>query len=82
MTRMVTSESTKSIIYKQHLELEKYGAVKDAVQAYLACVSFADTMLRRTLDFDPVIMKFIGDAQANAMLTEEYRKNFEVPDVV
>jgi arylsulfatase A-like enzyme len=36
--------------YRQHLELEKYGAVEDAVLAYLACVSFADAMLGRVLD--------------------------------
>jgi hypothetical protein len=34
------------------------------------------------LDFDPKAMKFIGDKQANAMLTKEYRKGFEVPDKV
>ena len=38
--------------------------------------------LGRTLNFDPVTMKFIADEQANAMLTKEYRKNFEVPDKV
>jgi arylsulfatase A-like enzyme len=36
--------------YKQHLELESYGAVKDAIHGYLACVSFADAMLGRILD--------------------------------
>ena len=36
--------------YRQHLELEKLGALKDAVLAYLACVSYADAMLGRILD--------------------------------
>lgn len=35
---------------KQHLELEKYDALKDAVMAYLAAVSFADAMLGRILN--------------------------------
>lgn len=36
----------------------------------------------RTLDFDPVAMKFINDPEADALLTREYRSPFIVPDVV
>jgi len=46
---------------------------------HLANISYR---LGRTLDFDPKAMKFIGDKQANAMLTKEYRKGFEVPEKV
>jgi hypothetical protein len=46
---------------------------------HLANISYR---LGRTLDFDPAAMKIIGDKQANAMLTKEYRKGFEVPDKV
>jgi arylsulfatase A-like enzyme len=35
---------------KQHQELEKYGALKDALHGYLASISFADAMLGRLLD--------------------------------
>ncbi len=35
---------------KQHQELEEYGALKDALHAYLASISFADAMLGRLLD--------------------------------
>jgi hypothetical protein len=38
--------------------------------------------LGRTLEFDPVKMKFINDPEADAMLTKEYRKPFVVPDKV
>ena len=38
--------------------------------------------LGRTLEFDPVKMEFKNDAQANAMLTRQYRKPFVVPDIV
>lgn len=38
--------------------------------------------LGRALDFDPVALTFIGDKQANVMLTKEYRKGFEVPNKV
>jgi len=38
--------------------------------------------LGRTLDFDPVKMKFINDPQADSMLTREYREPYLVPDKV
>jgi predicted dehydrogenase len=38
--------------------------------------------LGRSLDFDPVAMKFKNDDEANVMLTREYRKPFVVPDKV
>jgi predicted dehydrogenase len=38
--------------------------------------------LGRSLEFDPVTMKFKNDDEANAMLTREYRKPFVVPEKV
>jgi len=38
--------------------------------------------LGRTLEFDPIKMKFINDPEADAMLTRQYRKPFVVPDEV
>ncbi len=38
--------------------------------------------LGRTLEFDPVKMKFKNDLEADAMLTKKYRKPFVVPDIV
>jgi len=35
---------------KQHKELEKLGALKDAMHGYLASISFADAMLGRIID--------------------------------
>jgi iduronate 2-sulfatase len=35
---------------KIHKELEAKGAVKDAIHGYLACMSYADTMMGRVLD--------------------------------
>jgi len=46
---------------------------------HLAHISYR---LGRTLNFDPAAMKVVGDEQANAMLTKEYRKDFEIPDKV
>jgi predicted dehydrogenase len=44
---------------------------------HLANISFR---LGRTLNFDPAAMKFVGDKQADAMLTKAYRKGFELPE--
>jgi len=38
--------------------------------------------LGRTLTFDPVTLTFPGDAEANALLTREYRTPYVVPDKV
>jgi hypothetical protein len=38
--------------------------------------------LSRSLEFDPVTMKFRHDDEANAMLTRKYRKPFVVPEKV
>jgi predicted dehydrogenase len=38
--------------------------------------------LGRTLEFDPVKMKFINDPQADALLTRQYRSPFVVPEKV
>ncbi len=38
--------------------------------------------LGRSLVFDPVKMKFINDAEADAMLSRQYRHPFVVPDNV
>ena len=35
---------------KQHKEIEGYGALKDALHAYLASITFADAMLGRVMD--------------------------------
>ena len=43
---------------------------------HLANISYR---LRRSLDFDPVKMQFINDAEANGMLTREYRHPFALP---
>ena len=44
-------------------------------------MSLADATCRvgRRLKFDPKAEKFLGDKDADALLTREYRKGFEVP---
>jgi hypothetical protein len=47
--------------------------------AHLGNISYR---LGRQLEFDPGNEKFVGDAQADAMLTREYRAPFVVPSKV
>ncbi|MEN6607046.1 MAG: gfo/Idh/MocA family oxidoreductase, partial [Bryobacteraceae bacterium] len=47
--------------------------------AHLGNISYR---LGRQLNFDPVAEKFVADAQANAMLTRNYRAPFVVPEKV
>jgi len=48
------------------------------VHCHLANISYR---LGRSLNFDPATEKFVGDDEANALLTQEYRKGFEVPQL-
>jgi hypothetical protein len=47
-------------------------------------IHFANTSYRlgRTLNFDPKTERYTGDAEANAMLTRNYRAPFVVPEKV
>jgi predicted dehydrogenase len=47
--------------------------------AHLGNISYR---LGRQLDFDPVKERFVGDKEADAMLTRRYRKPFVVPEKV
>ena len=46
---------------------------------HLANISYR---LGRSLDFDPGTMKFVNDAEADAMLTKEYRAPYQLPVLV
>jgi hypothetical protein len=60
-----------------HCEIEE-GHLSTTL-AHLANISFR---LKRALKFDPATEKFVGDAEANAMLTRKYREPFSLPDSV
>ena len=53
-------------------------AHRSCVHIHIANISYR---LGRSLKFDPETLKFVGDDEANAMLTKEYRKGFEVPQI-
>ncbi len=55
-------------------EIEE-GAVSTTL-IHLANISYR---LGRTLDFDAQSFRCVGDAEANALFTRDYRKPFEVP---
>ena len=52
---------------------------KSAALCHLANISYR---LRRTVEFDPVSEKCLGDKEADALLTREYREPFTVKAVV
>lgn len=58
----------------------------DIVEGFYSCalihLANISYMLGRSLDFDPEKMRFVKDAEADAMLTKEYREPFVVPDKV
>ena len=60
-----------------HAEIE-IGAGTAAL-CHMANISYR---LGRKLAFDPQLMRFIGDAEANRMITREYRRPYVVPEKV
>jgi hypothetical protein len=49
-----------------------------------ALIHMANTSYRlgRSLEFDPMSQRYVGDDEANAMLTRSYREPFVVPERV
>ena len=54
-------------------------AATSANLVHMANISYR---LGRTLKFDPMKVSFIGDAEANKMMTRDYRKPYVVPEKV
>jgi predicted dehydrogenase len=52
------------------------------VSAALVHLANASYRVGRTLHFDPTTEKFVNDAEANKLITREYRKPFVVPERV
>ena len=53
--------------------------VRSAVLVHISNISYR---LGRKLKFDPHAVKFVNDAEANKMLTRNYRAPYVVPDKV
>ena len=60
-----------------HCDIEE--GHKSAVLCHLANISYR---LGRSLRFDPATERFVGDEEADAMLSRRYREPFVVPDKV
>jgi len=63
----------------QDLTAEVEIGARAAAMCHLANISYR---LGRKLEFDPATKKFKGDAEANRMLTRDYRKPYVVPETV
>ena len=62
--------------------VEAFDNVKENLKAVGVSLDENSYQLGRTLNFDPVSERFVGDQQANALLTRDYRAPFVVPDRV
>lgn len=62
--------------------VESFEKIQANVQAVDGDLSERTYTLGRELQLDPKQEKFIGDTEANALLTREYRKPFVVPEKV
>jgi hypothetical protein len=61
---------------------ESFAAMEEHLRANDIDVKDLSFQLGRRLTLDPSTESFVGDAEANAMLSREYRKGFEVPEKV
>lgn len=71
----------KAVKSRRHQDLtaDVQAGVTSANLCHLANISYR---LGRKLEFDPVKEQFVSDAEANRMLTREYRKPYIVPERV
>ena len=61
---------------------EAFEAMRDNLKAVDISLDDSTYQLGRSLNFDPKTEQFTGDDEANALLTRQYRKPFEVPQEV
>jgi len=62
--------------------VESFAALQDNLQAAKVSLDTATYTLGRELTFDPKAEKFVGDEQANQLLSRPYRAPFVVPEKV
>ena len=64
---------------KETLTAEIEEGAASTVLVHLANISYR---LGRTINFDPKTVTIVGDKEASALMTREYRKPFVVPEKV
>ena len=73
-------KSAKTLGGNEHV-VESFEALKDNLRAVNVNLDQTTYMLGRTLNFNPKTERFVGDDDANTLLTREYREPFVVRDV-
>jgi hypothetical protein len=61
--------------------VESFNVIKENLHAVKVNLDKTSYTLGRVLNFDPKNERFVGDDEANAMLTREYRPPFVVPKI-
>jgi hypothetical protein len=62
--------------------VESFEKIRANLQAVGMKLEESTYTLGRDLAFDPAAERFIGDDEANTLVTREYRKGFEVPEKI
>ncbi|MBL8851082.1 MAG: Gfo/Idh/MocA family oxidoreductase [Planctomycetaceae bacterium] len=75
------SASSQSLGDNAHV-VESFEMIRANLQGVGVKLEETEYRLGRDLAFDPAQEKFVGDDEANKLLTREYRKGFEVPATI
>ncbi len=75
------SQQSKSLGDNKQV-VESFETIRENVKAAGVNLSETEYRLGRTLKFDPAAEKFVGDAEADKLLTRDYRAPYVVPKEV
>ena len=77
--KQVPFDGKKNALGDNTQVVESFNTVRENLKAVGMNLNESTYQLGRTLNLDPKTETFIGDKQANRMLTREYRAPFTVP---
>ncbi|MAG94149.1 MAG: dehydrogenase [Planctomycetaceae bacterium] len=77
--KQVPFDGKKNALGDNKQDVESFNTVRENLKAVGMNLNESTYQLGRTLNLDPKTETFIGDKQANRMLTREYRAPFTVP---
>jgi predicted dehydrogenase len=78
----VPFDSSRQALGDNKQVVESFETIRENLKAVGMKLQESTYILGRHLTFDPAGEKFVGDSEADALLTREYRSGFEVPDSI